>query len=163
MLEVVLQVDCEHLAAADPLGMSGTVQRDKALQYTSLIGEYASHAIHENATQFDHHSIMADDISASEIYTSKSLTSISFTNGQIERIILRYDEKKASLISRIQRLYGIFTSLATGNYATTKIPENARLQDIFTSHHSQLFVFETPENDTYIRLRKDADKGVKWG
>ena len=133
----------------------------KKSQYVSLIEEYASNAIrHEEPDTTE--SSMVGSSSGTHGIDSKNFSAMLYGDQIIEKITLRYDETKAPLVRRLHRLYSIFTSLAAGVHAPAKIPENARLQDIFTSHHSQLFVFETPENDTYIRLRKDADKGVKW-
>ncbi len=159
MLEIVLEAECERLATIDPLGMSGTIPRDKALQYSSLIGEYAECALHEDTPQFDHHSIASDDVSASEIYLSKELKSASLTDGKREILTLKYTKNKAPLVKRIQRLYDIFARLAAGNYAPADIPKGARLADVFTSHHSQMFLFETETpKAAYIRFTKDAEK-----
>ena len=170
MLELILELDCVPFADTDPLKLTlhdevlslSTLEPREILisQYSSLIGEYTSELILAEKPE-SVESIMADDISGSHLIDSKSIKAMSYSDSKIKRLTLKYNEIKAPLVKRIQRVYDIFARLGAERYAPAKIPPNARISDIFTSHHSQLFVFETPENEKYIRLRKDADK-VKW-
>lgn len=168
MLELIVQVDCERFGDNDILSLaikdteqplSIEPRRVLSLQYSSLIGEYADYALYQDTPKFDHESIMADSKSASRILGSKELTAIFFTNGRTKRLKLKYAEKKAPVIHKLQRLFDAFSKLAEGQYTQAELPQNAVEQDTFTSHHpSQFSIFTIPgtaqENQTYVRFIK---------
>ncbi len=156
MLELVVEVDCETLAGNDPFRMSSPVLHDKAFQYSSLIGEYATGIILTEEPELSI-SIIAGSNSGSQIIDSEHLKAISQSDGMSKRLTLEFDEKKELLVSRIKGLFDIFTQLAEAQYKPGEIPEDARLQDVFVSHHpTNLFLFETPNSIQYVRFTRDT-------